>query len=71
MNPVTYITAANADTDRLAIDGDREAATAWFETSLPGDEVEELREALIEAALRMNGEDRELLASNGYEVVEG
>lgn len=71
MNPVTALTDTNADTDRLAIDGDREAATAWFEANFPGDEVEELREALIEAALRMNGEDRELLASNGYEAVEG
>lgn len=60
----------NDDINRLALDGDREAATAWFETSLPGDEVEELREALIEAAVRLTGEDREFLASNGFEIVE-
>jgi len=66
----TYMIDTNADINLLALDGDREAATAWFETSLPGDEVEELREALIEAAVRLTGEDRELLASNGYAIVE-
>ena len=66
----TYLIDTNDDTDRLALDGDREAATAWFETSLPGDEVSELREALIEAAVRLTGEDRELLASNGYAIIE-
>lgn len=70
MNPVTYITDTNADTDRLAVEADREAATAWFEANFPGDEVEELREALIDAALRMNGEDRALLDANGYAIVE-
>ena len=67
----SYLIDTNDNTDRLALDGDREAAGAWFETSLPGDEVEELREALIEAAVRLTGEDRALLASNGYEAVEG
>lgn len=66
----TYMIDTNADTDRLTLDGDREAATAWFEKSLPGDEVQDLRYALIEAAVRMTGEDRELLASNGYKIVE-
>lgn len=66
----TYLIDTNADTDRLALDGDREAIATWFETSLPGDEIEELREALIEAAVRLNGEDRELLASNGYAIIE-
>ena len=71
MNTVTYITDDNsADINRLALDGDRETAAAWFETSLPGDEVSELREALIDAAVRLTGEDRELLASNGFEVSE-
>ena len=70
-NTVTYITDDNsADINRLALDGDRETAAAWFETSLPGDEVSELREALIDAAVRLTGEDRELLASNGFEVSE-
>ncbi len=54
----------------LALDGDREAATAWFEANLPGDEVSELREALIEAAVRLTGEDRALLDANGFEVSE-
>ena len=43
---------------------------AWFEVSLPGDEIKDMREALIEAAGRMTGEDIELLASNGYEITE-
>lgn len=69
MNTVTYITDTN--TDRyLIVDHQRETAAAWFETSLPGDEVEELREALIEAAIRLTGEDRALLDANGFEVGE-
>lgn len=69
MNTVTYITDTNADR-YLIVDGQRETAEEWFETSLPGDEIEELREALIEAAVRLSGEDRELLASNGFTVTE-
>lgn len=72
MNTVTYITDTN--TDRFAryliVNCYRETAAEWFETSLPGDEVEELREALITAAVRMSGEDRKLLASNGFEINE-
>lgn len=72
MNTVSYITDTN--TDRFAryliVDGERETAEEWFETSLPGDEIEDLREALIEAAVRMSGEDRELLASNGFKIAE-
>jgi hypothetical protein len=72
MSTVTYITDTN--TDRFAryliVDGERETAVEWFETSLPGDEVKELREALIEAATRLSGEDRELLASNGFKITE-
>ena len=49
---------------------DAEELRAWFEVSLPGDEIKDLREALIEAAGRMTGEDIELLASNGYEITE-
>lgn len=66
----TYMIDTNADTDRLALDGDREATAAWFEANLPGDEVADFREALITAAVRMSGEDREFLASNGYKIVE-
>lgn len=69
MSTVTYITDTNADR-YLIVDGQRETAEEWFETSLPGDEIEELREALIEAAVRLSGEDRELLASNGFTVTE-
>lgn len=72
MSTVTYITDTNADrfARYLIVDGERETAEEWFEKSLPGDEVEELREALITAAVRMSGEDRELLASNGFTVAE-
>lgn len=72
MSTVTYITDTNADrfARYLIIDGERETAEEWFEASLPGDEVEELREALIDAAVRMSGEDRELLASNGFKITE-
>ena len=66
----TYLIDTNADTDRLALDGDREATNAWFEANLPGDEIADYREALIEAAVRLTGEDRELLASNGYAIIE-
>lgn len=40
----------------------------WFEGEdvLPGDEIADFREALIRAAMRLNGEDREFLASNGF-----
>ena len=66
----TYMIDTNADTDRLLIDGDREAATAWFEANLPGDEIADFREALITASIRLTGEDREFLASIGYKIVE-
>ena len=65
---ITYMIDTNA-ADILALDGDRETATAWFEKSLPGDEVADFREALITAAVRLTGEDRELLAANGYAIV--
>lgn len=69
---VTYIADTNTDprTRYLIVDGERETVEEWFEKSLPGDEVEELREALIDAAVRMSGEDRELLASNGFTVAD-
>lgn len=69
MSTVTYITD-NADrfARYLIIDGDRATAEEWFETSLPGDEIEELREALIDAAVRMSGEDRALLVANGFGI---
>lgn len=72
MNTVTYITDTNTDrfASYLILDGYRETYEGWFEKSLPGDEVEELREALIEAAVRMSGEDRELLVANGFGIDE-
>ena len=63
-----YMIDTNADADRLALDRDRETATAWFEANLPGDEIADYREALITAAIRLTGEDREFLASNGYKI---
>jgi hypothetical protein len=72
MSTVTYITDTNADprTRYLILDGYRETVEDWFENSLPGDEVEELREALIDAAVRMTGEDRALLVANGFGIDE-
>lgn len=72
MSTVTYITDTNADPYSLylIVDGQRETVEEWFETALPGDEVEELREALATAAVRLSGEDRELLASNGFKIAE-
>ena len=63
------ITDTYAETS-INITADAEELRAWFEASLPGDEIKDLREALIEAAGRMTGEDRELLASSGYEITE-
>ena len=63
-----YMIDTNADADRLALDGDRETATAWFEANLPGDEIADYREALITAAIRLTGEDRALLVANGYKI---
>lgn len=69
---VTYITDTN--TDRLAryliLDGYRETYEEWFEKSLPGDEIADFREALIDAAVRMTGEDRALLVANGFGIDE-
>lgn len=70
-NTVTYIAdSTDVHARYLIIDGQRETAEEWFEKSLPGDEVEELREALIDAAVRMSGEDRELLVANGFAINE-
>ena len=70
-NTVTYIAdSANTFARYLIIDGQRETAEGWFEKSLPGDEVDELREALIDAAVRMSGEDRALLVANGFTVTD-
>ena len=72
MNTVTYITDTN--TDRFAryliLDGYRETVEEWFKEGIPDDEIKELRETLIDAVVRMNGEDCELLAANGFTVTE-
>ena len=72
MSTVTYITGANADPRPryLILAGHRETYEDWFENSLPGDEVEELREALVDAAVRMSGEDRALLDANGFTITD-
>lgn len=71
MSTVTYIAdSADRFARYLIVDGQRETAEEWFETSLPGDEIEELCEALIDAAVRMSGEDRALLDANGFTVTD-
>ena len=71
MSTVTYIAnSADRFARYLIVDGQRETAEEWFEKSLPGGEIEELREALIEAAVRMSGEDRALLDANGFTVTD-
>ena len=70
MNTVTYIT--NTNTDRFAryliLDGCYETVEEWFKESIPDDEIKELREALIDATVRMNGGDLELLVANGFKI---
>lgn len=72
MNAVTYITDTNTNRSAryLILDGYYETVEEWFKESLPDDEIKELREALIDAVVRMNGEDCELLAANGYKITE-
>lgn len=72
-NTVTYITDTNHDphTHYILSRNDRQDDTQlrfWFEDKdvLPGDEIADFREALIRAAMRLNGEDREFLADNGF-----
>lgn len=70
---VTYITDTNHDPHNHYIfseDDKQDDAylRLWFEGEdvLPGDEIADFREALIRAAVRLNGEDREFLANNGF-----
>lgn len=72
MNTVTYITDTNTDRSAryLILDGCYETVEEWFKESLPDDEIKELREALIEATVRMNGGDLELLVANGFKIDE-
>lgn len=72
MNTVTYITDTNTDRSAryLILDGYYETVEEWFKESIPDDEIKELREALIDATVRMNGEDCELLVANGFKIDE-
>lgn len=71
MSTVTYIAdSTDVHARYLIIDGQRETAEEWFEKSLPGDEIADFREALIDAAVRMSGEDRALLVANGFTVTD-
>ena len=72
MNTVTYITDTNTDRSAryLILDGCYETVEEWFKEGIPDDEIKELREALIDATVRMNGGDLELLVANGFTVTE-
>lgn len=72
-NTVTYLTDTNHEphSHYILSKNDRQDDTQlrfWFEDKdvLPGDEIADFREALIRATVRLNGEDREFLASNGF-----
>lgn len=72
-NTVTYLTDTNHEphSHYILSRDDRQDDTQlrfWFEDKdvLPGDEIADFREALIRAAMRLNGEDREFLADNGF-----
>ena len=72
-NTATYITDTNHEPHNHYIlsKDDQQDDTylrLWFEDEdvLPGDEIADFREALIRAVVRLNGEDREFLASNGF-----
>lgn len=64
-NTVTYLTDTNHDPhSHYILDENDQWYDAdlreWFEEDvLPGDEIADFREALIRAAVRLNGEDRE------------
>lgn len=72
---VTYITDTNHDphSHYILSEDDKQGDAylrLWFEgeDALPGDEIADFREALIRAAVRLNGEDREFLANNGFTI---
>ena len=74
-NTVTYLTDTNHDphTHYILDEHDQRSDTflrLWFEDVCPGDEIRDFREALIQAAMRLNGEDCEMLAANGFIVHE-
>lgn len=72
MKTVTYLTDTNHDPySHYILDEDIKwddtTLRDWFEGDvLPGDEIADFREALIRAVVRLNGEDREFLADNGF-----
>lgn len=66
MPNVTYLTDTKSDPKRHIILGDDtlfpdSALSEWFASVRPGEKFIYLRIALINAAMRMNREDRELL----------
>lgn len=76
-NTVTYLTDTNHDphTHYILDEHDQRIdifLRRWFEGEdvLPGDEIADFREALIRAAMRLNGEDCEMLAANGFIIHE-
>ena len=73
METVTCLTDTNHEPHSHYILDEHDQRTdtylrSWFEDAdvLPGDEIADFREALIRAAMRLNGEDREFLANNGF-----
>lgn len=71
MNTATYITDTNHNPTQYYIldkddQGSDDRLRLWFEDVCPGDEIRDFREALIRAAVRLNSEDREFLADNGF-----
>lgn len=71
MPNVTYLTDTTSDPKRHIILGDDtlfpdSALSEWFASVRPGEKFIYLRIALINAAMRMNREDRELLTDNGF-----
>lgn len=73
METITYLTDTNHEPhSHYILDEDDKYddnnLREWFEGEdvLPGDEIADFREALIRAVVRLNGEDREFLANNGF-----
>lgn len=75
MNTATYLTNTNHNPTQYYIldkddQGSDDRLRLWFEDVCPGDGIRDFREALIRAAMRLNGEDCEMLAANGFIVHE-
>lgn len=73
MSDVTYLTDTNSGPKRHIILGNDTlfpefVLSEWFSSVRPGEKFIDLRIALINAAMRMNNEDRELLTDNGFVI---